>query len=328
VPSLEALAKHPDFRVTLVVTQPDKPVGRHQILTSPLVKKVATRLGIPVFQPESLRKDPAAPLRLAQEKADAYVVASYGKILPKEILALPRLGCLNVHASLLPKYRGASPISAAIAAGETKTGITIMLMDEGLDTGPTLSTQETCIKDEDTTATLTTRLADVGAELVATTLKAWLAGEIKSVPQPNDGMTVTKQLSKDDGRIDWSKDADIIEHHVRAMTPWPTAWTTWTAPAGAPTKILVKKASLLHPTVNCNANSLPGLVCASTQGLAVNCGRGSILLERVQLEGKSETDGRSLVNGHPTLVGSVLGQPETPTKAPSTSSPKDDSSKA
>jgi methionyl-tRNA formyltransferase len=233
-----------------------------------------------------------------------------------------------VHASLLPKYRGASPISAAIAAGETRTGITLMLMDEGLDTGPILATREIPIKDEDTTATLTAKLADVGAELTAEMLPAWLAGSLKTVPQGTDGLTLTKPLTKEDGHVDWSKDAEVIERLVRAMAPWPTAWTTWLTVDGAPAKLLIKQASLLHPLVNCSTNNQPGLVCASTQGLAVNCGRGSLLLERVQLEGRSETDGRSLVNGHPTLVGSILGIPGTPPAAPGTSSPTDDSSKA
>lgn len=327
MPILEALAKHPDVKVSLVVTQSDKPVGRHQSQpTPPPVKRAAERLGLTVFQPESLRKNPAVIEALAKEKADVFVVAAYGKILPKEVLDLPAKGCLNVHASLLPKFRGASPISAAIATRETKTGVTIMLIDEGLDTGPLLASRELPIKDDDTTATLTTKLADLGACLLPSTLVSWVAGAIKAQPQEQDGLSMTKPLTKEDGLIDWGRDAECLEHHVRAMTPWPTAWTTWTDPSGQTLKLLVKRVSILHPSVNCATNTQPGLVCASTEGLAVNCGKGSLLLERVQLEGRSETDGRSLINGHPKLVGSVLGR--TSPKAPGASNPAGGSSKA
>lgn len=304
--SLERLVSDPDFKVVLAVTQPDKPVGRAQALQASPVKRAAERLGLEVFQPISLRKDASVAERLRGLSADAFVVASYGKILPKEILDIPPKGCLNVHGSLLPRWRGASPVQAAISAGDKTTGVTVMLMDVGLDTGPVLAKTEVVIDDADTTDSLMTKLAKAGAELLVPTLKLHCDGHTNAVPQPEDGFTVTTILKKDDGRIDWKKDAEAIERHVRAMTPWPGAWASFTRD-GKTFKLAVRKSSVLNPTAACGSDATPGLVCKTTSGFGVNCGKGSLNLETVQLEGKSETDGKSFLNGHPDTVGSRLG---------------------
>ncbi len=305
VPVLERLAADGDFSILEVVTQPDRPAGRKKVLTAPDVKRAALGLGLPVFQPESLR-DEAALAHFQRLGVQAFVVVSYGKILPRTLLEIPAFGGVNVHASILPNYRGASPISAAIAAGEKETGVTIMVMNEKMDEGPVLGVARLPIADDDTTTTLTSKLSALGADLILPTLKAYLGGALQPKAQDHSQASYAGILERGHGRIDWSKSAVEIERFVRAMQPWPEAFTTWTR-KGKPLKLTIKKASLLHPTSFCDASGKHGTVCALSDGtLGVNCGTGSLLLKTIQLEGKNEIEAKAFLNGHPDFNGAEL----------------------
>lgn len=305
VPALEALARDADFSVTLVVTQPDRPVGRKQVLTAPAVKRAAVALGLPVAQPESLKTEEAAAM-LEKERAALFVVAAYGQILSKRVLAIPERGCVNVHGSLLPRYRGASPIAAAIAAGEKETGVTIMMMEPTLDTGPTLATAKTPVAEIDDAETLSVKLAASAAGLLGPTLKLYLEGHLKPVAQEHAEATMTKILSREDGRIDWKRSAEEIERSVRAMRPWPGAFTVWRH-GGKELRVAIREAEVLHPETPCGAGK-PGAVCRLADGsMGVDCGKGSLAVTRLQIEGKGETDGKSFLNGHPDAATATLG---------------------
>jgi len=305
VPILERLEADEDFSVVEVVTQPDRPSGRKRTMTAPPVKRAAERLGLPVWQPETL-KDEAAFERLSKLGVQAYVVVAYGKILPKRLLDIPPFGGVNVHGSILPFYRGASPISAAIAAGEKETGVTIMRMDEKMDEGPVLATQKLAVNDEDTTETLARKLSGLAADLIAPTVKLYLEGNVQPVPQDHSQASYTKILDREDGRIDWKKGAVEIERFVRAMQPWPEAFTTWTR-KGTPMKLTIKKATVMHPTTKCDTEGAPGTVCKLAGGqIGVNCGEGSLQLLEVQLEGKNASDIKSFLNGYADVAGARL----------------------
>lgn len=305
VPILERLAADGDFSVLEAVTQPDKPVGRKRTLTAPPVKRAAATLGLKVWQPATV-KDEAAAAHLQALGADAFVVVAYGKILPKRVLEVPDFGGVNVHASILPSYRGASPIGAAIAAGETETGVTVMVMDEKMDEGPVLAIEKLPIKDDETTETLSRKLSELGAQMIGPTLKLYLEGHLRPTPQDHAKATYTKILAREDGRVDWTKGAVEIERHVRAMRPWPEAHALWTR-KGMPLKLTIKKASVLHPTSACGPSGAAGVVCRLADGtVGVDCGTGSLQLEEVQLEGKNPSDLKSFVNGYPDFVGAKL----------------------
>jgi methionyl-tRNA formyltransferase len=261
------------------------------------VKGYAATAGIPVLQPASLRKDPAAVDALRTLAPDAIVVAAYGLILPKAVLEIPTFGCLNVHASLLPAYRGASPISAAILDGLAETGVSIMLMDEGMDTGPVLRQASQPILPVDTTESLSLRLAERGADLLVATLAEWVAGKVAPVPQQElpGAPSACRLLRKEDGLIDWSQPAAHIERMTRAYTPWPTAYTSW---HGAPLRIL--EAEVLPGAAE------PGQVVAAPAGPAVGTGAGLLLLRAVQPAGKRPMDARSFLNGARDFVNSRL----------------------
>jgi methionyl-tRNA formyltransferase len=302
VPSLVALHDHAadhHWELVAVVTQPDRPAGRGKKLVASPVKEQAEHYGLPVLQPTSFRKDPEAIPALAALAPDLLVVAAYGLILPRAVLRLPIHDAINVHASLLPAYRGASPISAAILDGLEETGVSIMLMDAGMDTGPVLAQGVQPIREGDTTASLSERLASQGAELLVETLPRWLAGEIAPIPQdqlPGE-VSLCRLIKKEDGQIDWSLPATIIERMTRAYTPWPTAYTTW---HGEPFKIW-------HATVVMGV-ATPGEVVTTAQGPAVGTGDGLLLLQSVQPAGKRILDIRSFLNGAPGFVGSRLGE--------------------
>jgi methionyl-tRNA formyltransferase len=302
VPTLQALhtqSADRGWEVVAVVTQPDRPAGRGQKLVAPPVKEQALAYRLPVLQPASLRKDPAAVDALAELAADVFVVAAYGLILPKRVLALPAYGCINVHASLLPAYRGASPIAAAILDGRAETGVSVMLMDEGMDTGPVLAQARQPIAGDDTTPALSARLAEQGAALLAATLPGWLAGSVPPIPQDElpGGPSVCRLIRKEDGAIDWTQPAAMIERMTRAYAPWPSAYTTW---RGAPLKIW---QAAVRP-----GNTPAGAVVATPDGPAVGTGDGLLLLRSVQPAGKRAMNAISLVNGAPDFVGSRLGE--------------------
>jgi methionyl-tRNA formyltransferase len=225
VPSLRALAAAPWAEVVGVITQPARPAGRGRALQPTPVQAAAEALGLPVYQPERLRR-PEAVEHLRGLRPDLCVVAAYGQLLSPAVLAIPPHGCLNVHGSLLPRYRGAAPVVGALLAGETETGVTIMLMDAGLDTGPILATATEPIRPDDTAGSLTARLAELGARLLLETIPAWLAGAITPQPQDEARATLTRLVRKEDGLIDWSRPAVVIERQVRAYHPWPGAYTT------------------------------------------------------------------------------------------------------
>lgn len=206
-----------DYEIAAVITNPDAPVGRKQILTPSPVKVVAEKNKIPIIQPEKMR----------DFNVDLAIVAAYGKIIPKHILDIPRYGTINVHPSLLPKYRGASPIQNAILNGDKKTSVTIMKLDKEMDHGPILAQEEFPIADSDTYESLSQKLAMMGAELLTKTIPDYVSGKIKPVEQKHAEATYTKIIKKEDGKIDWSKSAAEIERMIRAFYPWPTAWTTW-----------------------------------------------------------------------------------------------------
>ncbi|HET7144065.1 MAG TPA: methionyl-tRNA formyltransferase, partial [Anaerolineales bacterium] len=236
LPSLSALAKA--YQMVGVVTQPDRSSGRGRELKSPPVKKLALELTIPIMQPEKLRM-PDAVSQLQEWRPDLIIVAAFGQILKREVLELPRYGCINVHASLLPRWRGAAPVNAAILAGDEQTGVTIMQMDVGMDTGPMLARRAVRIKPDDTTGSVLLTLSTLGADLLLKTLPDYISGKLTSQPQPPEGVTYAPMLKKEDGLLDFTHPAIELERRVRAMNPWPGAWFEWN---GNPLK--VTKASV------------------------------------------------------------------------------------
>ncbi len=222
LPSLERLAAH--YTVVGVVTQPDRPAGRGRTLTPPPIKLLADQLGLPTIQPERLRA-PEAQEQLNAWAPDLIVVTAYGQILRQNVLDLPRFGVINVHASLLPRWRGAAPIQAALLHGDRETGVTIMKLDAGIDTGPTLARRATAIAEGDNAATLSARLAQMGADLLVECLPAYLEGRLRAVPQPEEGATYAGMIKKEEGQLDFSQSAEALVRRVRAFTPWPGAFT-------------------------------------------------------------------------------------------------------
>jgi methionyl-tRNA formyltransferase len=276
VPALEALvaSRH---RVVAVYTQPDRPAGRGQQLTMSAVKQCALKHQLPVEQPPTL-KDPAAVERLAQWSADLMIVVAYGLLLPKNVLDTPRLGCVNIHASLLPRWRGAAPIQRAIQAGDEESGVTIMQMDVGLDTGPMLLERVTPIDARETGGTLHDRLSTLGAQAILEAIETIAAGTATPRQQPKEGATYAAKIKKEEALIDWSKSAKEIDRHVRAFNPWPIAETRWNGQ-----QLRVWEAS---PTSK-QTNGAPGTVIAtSSDGIEVATGNGTLQLTRVQAAGR------------------------------------------
>ncbi len=282
--ALKRLAQ--DFNVVGVVTQPDRRAGRGKKLVSPPVKIIADELGIPTIQPRRVRDDESMDA-LRRFAPDLIVVAAYGQILRPELLQLPPLGCINIHGSLLPRWRGAAPIQASILAGDAETGITIMLMDEGIDTGDMLSKRALPITDDDTAGTLFDKLAPLGAELLVETLPKYLSGELKPQPQPEEGATYTKMLRKEDGRLDFSQTAEELERRIRAFSPWPGTFFEWD---GAPLK--VHRARV-------DGRKSPGIgIKLTVEGVpAVGTAEGVLVLDQIQPAGKKPMDGKSFLAG-------------------------------
>ena len=298
--SLSALLADARFRVSAVVTQPDKPKGRNLETEPSPVKVIATAVGLPVLQPTRAR-DEQFPAQLRAFAPDLMVVVAYGQILPQSVLDLPKHGCLNVHTSLLPKYRGAAPIQWAIANGETETGVTIMQMDAGLDTGPMLSQARTPIAPEDDSATLHERLARLGAELLVQTIPDYVSGKIQPVSQPAEGSTYAPKIKKEDGQINWSQPADQIWHRFRAFTPWPGAQTRWSGG----TKSLVLKIWRAQVVERAGA---PGeILSADKEGIVVACGQQALRILELQREGGRRLPARDFLAGNPLRAGERLG---------------------
>lgn len=303
VPTLQALIDH--HTVVGVVTQPDRPAGRGGMVQKSPIKLLAEAHGIPVFQPEKIRRPEAIEtLKMWESDAitDAYVVAAFGQILPQTVLDIPRYGSINVHASLLPRWRGAAPIHAAIRAGDAETGVTIMKMDAGLDTGPMLKMGAMPIAPDETGQSLHDKLARLGADLLIETLPGYFSGAIQPQPQPDDGMTFAPQIKKEEGRIDWSADAAAIERTIRAFTPWPGTFTTWD---GQTLKILGGEVAAGEHRADIH-NQTPGSVVLDGERAAIVTGDGLFYPTEVQLAGKKPTPIEAFLRGYPGLVGAVL----------------------
>lgn len=296
VPTLLALDEH--HQVVGVVTQPDRRAGRGRKMAISPVKQVALAQELPIYQPDTLRSAEAVE-RLATWAPDLIVVAAFGQILRPPVLALPPHGCLNVHASLLPFYRGAAPVPAAILAGDAVTGVTIMRMDEGMDTGPILAQAECPIDSEDTAGSLTAKLAGLGARLLVETLPGWIGGEIQAQSQDDALATYCRPLKKEDGHLDWTHTAAHLDRQVRATDPWPGAYTTW---QGRRLKVL-----RAHPLPEWQGEGMPGQVVASPGGVGVVTGQGLLALHEVQLAGKKPMAADVFVRGQRDLIGGVLG---------------------
>jgi methionyl-tRNA formyltransferase len=289
VPSLRALAVAADFRVLGVVTQPDRPAGRGGKMASPPVKQLAQELGLPVLQPDKLRS-PAAIEQLRLWAPDLIVVAAFGQILRQDVLDLPPFGCINVHASVLPRWRGAAPIQAAILAGDPQTGVTIMKMDAGIDTGPTLAQSAIPVLPTDTAGSLFEKLAGLGADLLLATLPGYLAGALQPQPQPDEGATYASMLKKEDGNLDFTRPAAELERKVRAFNPWPGAFLSWDK---ALLKVLAAHA-LDDPGA---ARADPGKRLIYERNPAVATGDGLLVLDEVQPPGKRSMPGKAFLAG-------------------------------
>lgn len=298
VPSLRALLDA-GAPILLVVTQPDRPRGRGRRVVSSPVKQLAQEKGLPVYQPEKVRS-PEAVERIAAQESACIVVVAYGQLLPTEILEMPPLGAVNVHASLLPKYRGSAPIHWALIRGEMETGVTTMLMDAGMDTGDILLQRKAVIQPEETAGSLHERLAEAGARVLVETLDLLKRGALEARAQDNSQATYAPMLAKEDGRVDWRQDAKRICCHIRGLDPWPGGFTYW---QGKRLKIFGCRALPVSSTAE------PGtVIAAADNGLQVAAGKGAVLIETLQLEGGRPLAVTDFLRGHQLQVEDKLGE--------------------
>lgn len=292
---------HEKYNITSVYTQPDKKVGRKQISEKSPVRIAAEKNNIAVFTPGRL--DASVVSEIKKQKPDIIIVTAYGRILPKAILELPIFGALNVHASLLPKYRGASPIQNAILNGETETGSTIMLMDEGIDTGNILSQCPVQIEKDETSFELSKKLAKISADLLLETLPLWIEKKITPQKQDDSRASLCRMIRREDGRIDWNDTARHTYNRFRAFQPWPGIFTLWER-HGKILRVKLNKISL--PDKKNEAAKITGEVVRIGEKIGVETSEGVVILEAVQLEGKPETKIEAFLNGYPDFIGSVL----------------------
>ncbi|MGY2778461.1 methionyl-tRNA formyltransferase [Thermostichus sp. MS-CIW-23] len=301
LPSLRILLQpQSPFEVVGLVCQPDRPQGRGQKVLPPATKVLAQAHGIPVWQPVRLRRDPQVLAALEALAADVFVVVAYGQILPLTVLQMPKLGCVNVHGSLLPAYRGAAPIQWAIANGETETGVTTMLMDEGMDTGAILLQAKLPIGPEQTSLELAPQLAQLGAELLVETLLKLEKGELTPIPQDGSRATYAPLLKKQDFHLDWQRPAQALHNQIRAFSP-----DCFTSLRGQRIKIVRSASPQLHPPPGDLPQGSPGEVVglARGEGVYAATGEGSLLIRRAQLPGRKEQSAWDLVNGGQLKVG-------------------------
>jgi methionyl-tRNA formyltransferase len=297
VPALRALARQ-GYQVVGVVCQPDRAAGRGLQLTAPAVKLAALELGLPVFQWSSLRKPDALAI-LADLKADLFLVASYGLYIPDEVVALPPKGCLNLHPSLLPRHRGASPVASAILAGDVETGVTVLLVASEMDAGNIVAQERTPIGPDESTGALTVRLGEWGASVYMDAVARWLRGEVHPWVQDTSQATWSQRLTREDGRLDWLKNADVLARQVLAFDPWPGTHTSW---RGEPVNVLAASA-----LPEWRGEAHPGTVLRIPLGIAVATARGALLLKTVQVAGKRAMAALDFANGARGFVGAVLG---------------------
>jgi len=293
VPTLQALLKS-EHEVVGVVTQPSKPVGRAQLVEPPPIKKAVAATKMPILQPPRI-KEPQAIEEIRAFKPDVIVVMAYGQILPRDVLEIPKIACLNLHASLLPQWRGAAPIQAAIAAGDPETGITVMYMDEGLDTGDILLQRKIDILPDDTGGSLHDRLARIAPDALLESLPMLGTVNAPRIPQDKSLATYAPKLNREDGRIDWSESAEIIERRIRAFNPWPGAFTSiWDGLHEQSLKLKIFGSAVI-PDVQRDSGAI---VYAGNDGLVFATGKDALALREVQLEGKRRMSGGEFVRGH------------------------------
>ena len=292
LPSLAKLAKEED--VLAVVTQPDRPKGRGRRPSPTPVKEWALKEGLRVLQPERL--DETFLKELEAMGPEMIVVAAFGQKLPKEVLELPPLGCINLHPSLLPRWRGAAPINWAIISGDERAGVTTILMDEGMDTGPILLQREVPIGEDETAEELCRRLSELGANLLLETIRRWRGGEIRPTPQGEEGATYAPMLKKGDGLLRWDRTARELRNQIRGMLPWPGSYTFWRG-----------KRLILHRARLGEGKGRAGEVISTREGIEVACGEGSLIVEELQMEGKRKMRWDEFLRGHSLRVGEVLG---------------------
>lgn len=298
-PALQSLMADSSFEIIGIFTQPDKPIGRQQIITPPPIKSLATKHGLPVFQPLRIKHETKTIKNL---QPDLIVVVAYGQIIPQTILDIPTHGCINVHASLLPKYRGAACLNAPILYGDTKTGVTIMVMEAGLDTGPILRQTKIHLDGQESLEKLHNKLSALGASILPDTLKDFIAGTIKPQIQDDSQSSYVKVLNKEDGRIDWKKSAREIERMIRAYNPWPGTFTI----LKKETNIRTLKIIEVSPeTLNVNSHQ-PGELFRQEKGLAVQCGQDSLVILKLQIAGGKPITAQDFLAGYSSLIGTIL----------------------
>jgi methionyl-tRNA formyltransferase len=292
LPALQSLRQSQPNELVGIVTQPDRPVGRDQILQAPPIKQALAKTSVPILQPERIREEEAVR-RIRELAPDVIVVMAYGQILPRSVLEIPVVGCLNLHASLLPRHRGAAPIQAAILAGDTETGITVMHMGEGLDTGDILLQRKLGIMPNETGGSLHDRLADLAPIALREALAQLAAGTAARLPQDSGEATYAAKLTREDGKIDWSEPAEMIARKIRAFDPWPGAFTRLTDAAGSRRNLKIFRASV------CAAiDGAPGTVAMPNESeLVVATGGGALCLHEVQLEGKRRMQAKDFLRG-------------------------------
>jgi methionyl-tRNA formyltransferase len=298
VPALQALAADAGFDVALVVTQGATGV-------SP-VERTANELHLPTYKPASLR-EAAARDRLMAAEADVFIVAAFGLILGRKTLGIPRLGCVNLHPSLLPRYRGASPIMAAIEQGDDVTGVSLMVMDIGIDSGPVISQQRVVVDNNDTTESLSMRLAHLGAAQAVRDIPHWVSGQLIAMPQADTGVSLTRTLTKADGWIDWKSPAETIERHIRAMWPWPRAWTTVD---DSPIQVHAARV------VEVESEQKPGDVVVDRKRIIVECGTGALELLTVEPAGRRAMTAAAYLNGRRAQLTAIGRSGEPPPQPP------------
>lgn len=296
LPAFKVILNDSDFDTVLAVSQPDKPAGRNHAIASSPIKIEALKRGLTCLQPVHISD---IRQKISLLNPDIIIVAAYAQLIPEEILNIPKYGCLNLHASLLPKYRGSSIIQAAILNGDEQTGVTVIKMDKGLDAGPILAQTAIKIGAEDTAGELYDKLSTLSADFLVDTIKKYIAGEISPAPQDPTLASYVKELTKGDGLIDWGKPAENLIRFIRAMSPWPMAWTWWRGK-----KIKVISAQSQPIEINSYKS---GKTFKYNSGLAVQCGRDSIIIKKLQLEGKTELTSEDFLRGQKDFMGSLLG---------------------
>jgi methionyl-tRNA formyltransferase len=299
LPVLDALSNE-GYQIVGVYTRRDRRAGRGRQMAESPVKTLALELGIPVFQPASLRSDEAALAKLIELNPDIIVVAAYGLFLPSEFLELPSLGCLNIHPSLLPRHRGPSPVATAILEGDAETGVSLMKLDEGMDSGPILAQRRSPIGEDENTESLTSRLFEMGAQLLIETLPDWADNKINAVPQDDSRVTVTRLLERADGEIDWSHPASEIARKVRAFHPWPGTFTTWN-------KKILKVIEAQSSSASTSDYDPGSVIQTDDRRPEVVTGNGALTLETIQLEGRKAVAASEFILGYQDFKGSRLG---------------------